>query len=247
MIHGDGTMFVAEFDANNSQCEQCGKTGKRAAIGYEYNHIFFLPLGPNKKVVVTECKHCGHTTAGKVSEETLHRIRQKVGSIKPPLKIYAGFGAAMVLLMVFIGFIWHNAEQREAMAHNPQIGDMFVLEGLSDQPGYPFSLIQVVRGDSSSIELVSSGYLYNDASGFNMDVDNDEHLSTSYWETTLYMIPRSTLILWYDEENISRHFRGEPIGADTTLREAPHALPPTMSFEEGTQAADSLNKQYGNE
>ena len=217
IVYGWNSKNVKNFDLPNSKCDQCGATGKKGSIHYRYAHIFWIPLFPYKKVAATQCNHCNHVADDTLSADTQMHIEQAVGNVKPPIYLFIG----AILLLGFIGWVandsYTNRQERAAMIANPQVGDIFVLKGMTEQAEYPYSMMQVFRTSADSVDIVYSQYVYNEAAGFKQDIRKHAHEDVEYWDPFYFTVARTQVQEWATDGDVSRTIRGEPIYADTTF------------------------------
>lgn len=217
VVYGWRTSRARDFVLPQSKCESCGQTGKSGAVFWSYVHIFWIPIFPYKKIVVTQCNHCQHQQEGNFDPEVQMQIEQHAGSTKPPVWMFAGLAIIAVLIGVVAFQSNANADFKANKASDPQVGDVFVIRDVTENPLYPCGMLQVWRTDSDSIWFFCSKYLYTEAEGFEDDMDKNLHKDTAYWVNDMYWkYDRTDILDWQNAGNIKAVYENQPVYVDTS-------------------------------
>lgn len=109
-------------------------------------------------------------------------------------------------------------EKVKQQAADPQIGDIYVVHGISEEPGYPYAMVQVFRTGKDTIGCAVAKYVYNMSTGFRDDIKANKHLDTAYWDNSGYInYGRNEIQKWADEGDLRNVYENQQVIADTNF------------------------------
>jgi hypothetical protein len=101
IIFGSRATNIGEFNVPQAECAHCHQRGtQRVAVFGRYAHIFWIPLFPIGKTVVSECTHCLRTLKKKeFSPELRRKYDEQAITVSRPFWHYVG----LVAVLLFVG------------------------------------------------------------------------------------------------------------------------------------------------
>lgn len=97
IFYGTKASKIGEFEAGNSKCLHCEKTGtQRIAVFGKYFYVYWIPFFPTGKEAVAECVHCKRTLRQNELPNELRDVYHS-SQIKRPFWHWTGLGIIGVL------------------------------------------------------------------------------------------------------------------------------------------------------
>ena len=130
IIYGTRATGIGQLSIPNTECTHCHQQHtQQIAVFGRYAHVFWIPLFPIGKVVVSECSHCKRTLEKDEFTPALkHKYEQVKADIKRPRWHWTGL-AALLLLIAFTGV--------SSALHEEDPRDTFLQEDLAGLTGTP--------------------------------------------------------------------------------------------------------------
>jgi hypothetical protein len=129
-------------------CVHCGESNCiEMSVKQGFVHIFFIPIAPADKIVVSECTNCQEVLIhNRVVGPYRQSYERLITQVKTPLWTYAGTAIMAVSVLGGIGFQFFKAEKSKAMISNPRAGDIYeIKEGVA---AYTLYKVAAVTDDS---------------------------------------------------------------------------------------------------
>lgn len=104
MLPGIGSSTIGKFKVRNSSCSNCGnKNTQEVSVSGKYLTLFFVPLFPLYKSLVSTCSHCKQTIHRKnFKQSTEIQYQENKILIKRPFWHWIGSIVFLTLLSTFI-------------------------------------------------------------------------------------------------------------------------------------------------
>lgn len=114
---------------NGHTCDKCGDGSLRMHTVVQYAHIFWIPLFPYEKQLVTECTHCQHVAKGK-EIPTVVKSAARSQNLVAPIPKYLFTGGVLVALLA--GGLYLNSRVQQGHTRElisaPASGDCYVVD-----------------------------------------------------------------------------------------------------------------------
>lgn len=194
IIYGRRGTHIGSVMPNSLICTNCNSTGTVTMSAFtNYAHIFWIPLFPFGKTVVSQCQHCKQVLNEKeMPSEFRTYLTELKGSTKTPVWTFAG----LLLIGVLIGWGVYSsgkeAELNKALVADPKAGDVYEVK--TETNNYTLYQVTEVMGDTvlflaNKFEISKSTKLY--------DIDKQENFETD----TLFIL-KSALVEMFDKKEI---------------------------------------------
>ena len=139
---------------------------------------------------------------------------------------------ALLLLasFAFITSCGSAEEEAKKLLNNPQIGDTYVLQGVTGDPNMRYGIFQVWRISGDSLFGGIGAYAYEMGAFARQELEQNKHKDEAYWADLWIGQSRTELLDWARRDKIKMALPAQPIVADTGL---------IMSFEPTVLTSDS--------
>jgi hypothetical protein len=145
------------------ECPNCGtKNSVQMFVFQKFAHVFWIPMFPMSKTVVTECSHCKQVLR---KEEFPPRFRDSYEILKSKSKtpIWTFSGLVLFAIFLVVGGIRsnQNKERNAELILSPQKGDVYEIK--LDYKQYTLYKVDEVVGDT--VFVLPHQYEINKRSG----------------------------------------------------------------------------------
>jgi hypothetical protein len=155
LIYGTGTKELAT-EKLYDPCDRCENHNcVSIVIIQKYAHVFWIPLFPTKKVVVSHCEKCG-------AEHEKKRFPDKIKvayatiklNTKTPIWTFSGLIVIAILIMWGIFSSRQKSAEEANFLNDPKIGDVYEFEIGPSQ----YSLLKVEEIYTDSVFVLTHEY-----------------------------------------------------------------------------------------
>lgn len=185
IIYGSKGAHVRTAPLPAANCPSCSTFGTvKASVYSRYAHIYWIPLFPFSKSVVTQCDHCQQGWEEKdLPAGLLTAVRElKQGSRFP---IWNWLGLAIIVGLIGFGAvagIYHDKDSKTYLAA-PRAGDLYTIKSPGDSTKY--SLLKVVSAKGNALEVVVNEY-ETDSRTPQEEIDSPEKYSKESESLTVF-------------------------------------------------------------
>lgn len=193
IFYGTNASRLKDGRLNNVTCPNCNNnTTMNYSVFGKYAYIYWIPIFPTGKENVLECTSCNKTYKLKeLPEQIKHKFEtEKYNGI--PFKHFAGLGIIAVIVCIAMYLGKQHEEDVEKYIHDPQVGDVYTLEG--EQSGY-HSAMRITEVTADSVYALMSDYEYNTTRL--RDLNKDENYSSE-----MYAFSKEDILTLFAEEAI---------------------------------------------
>ncbi|SDX49336.1 hypothetical protein SAMN05444411_10660 [Lutibacter oricola] len=155
IFYGSKGKHLHSEQASGINCDHCKQqTQHTISVFGKYAYIYWIPIFPMGKKVLSECNHCKATLEPKQMNEQLKLACQNTkGNAKTPIWFWSGgfIIAALILFAVYSG----KQHDKDVINYkqNPQVGDVIQFK---DQSNY--STVKIANITQDSIFLIANDY-----------------------------------------------------------------------------------------
>jgi len=152
IIYGVRSTQLAK-EIITDKCSGCGtQNSTELYVFQKYAHVFWIPLFPVGKTVVSECHHCKQVLKQKEMPSALISSYEKIKSqTKTPVWTFAGLAVFAVILLLDLSTTRKNDKENAQYILAPKSGDILEIKTKENQ--YTVYKIDEVQGDSVLIRI----------------------------------------------------------------------------------------------
>jgi len=165
IIYGWNGRTLKEGPLKNYECPSCGEKNSHVVVVAQYIHVFWIPIFVYKKAVHVVCMSCNYSMEGKDFPPEEKAMKENIkllkSSVKTPFYLYLGLIAIVLAIGYFTFTGVQNSIEESAFLKDPQIGDVYVLEDLSEVSAYKYYLLKVQNIDGDSLHMTFNSFSYN--------------------------------------------------------------------------------------
>jgi len=135
------------------KCLSCGTQNSiELYVFQKYAHVFWIPLFPVGKTVVSQCDHCKQVLKQKEIPSSLISSYENIKSqTKTPLWTFSGLALIAILITVTVINDQKNDKENAQLILTPKSGDIFEIKTKENQ--YTVYKVDEVQGDSVYIRI----------------------------------------------------------------------------------------------
>lgn len=154
IVFGTKKMKIKRYVDKHIVCEKCGRCEQKFSVYQEYFHLFMVPLFPfkNSKTIASVCTHCND----KFNEQKKDYYLSKT---KTPWFMYSGWILLAGFILAIICAVKVSSQRDVEYVANPQMGDVYIMQGNNDGISYYFT--KIINVETDSIDLLINYFLYN--------------------------------------------------------------------------------------
>ena len=152
IIYGVRSTQLAK-EIISDKCLSCGTQNSiEIYVFQKYAHVFWIPLFPVGKTVVSECKHCKQVLKQKEMPSFLISVYESLKTqTKTPVWTFAGLAIIAVLIVVGVVNDQKNDKENAQYILAPKSGDILEIKTKENQ--YTVYKVDEVQGDSVFIRF----------------------------------------------------------------------------------------------
>lgn len=194
IIYGRRATHVGSSLPPTLTCKNCNSTGTVSLSAFtNYAHIFWVPLFPFGKTIVTQCHHCNKVFTDKeIPAEYKSYEKDLKGITKAPKWTFVGLAIIGVLIAIGTYNSSKKAEENKTFIAAPRMGDVYKVK--TEENNYTLYKVTDVVGDTVSI--VFNKYEINKGSQM-YKINKPENFGTD-----TVMILRSSLVEMFEKNEI---------------------------------------------
>lgn len=150
IIFGTGQRLL-KHNPTDLVCMNCLRDESMYVYFYvHYFHVFWIPVFPYRKSMVTECPHCKQVLR---QEEIPRETKASLSEKKPrtPFRYYTGLLLIFVLIIAIALAIRNDEQENRSMLRSPQVGDVYDIKEADDM--YSIMRLADIKGDSVGVQL----------------------------------------------------------------------------------------------
>jgi hypothetical protein len=127
IIYGRKGTHIGSIIPVSLVCQSCSAKGAVTMSAFSnYAHIFWIPVFPFSKQVVSQCQNCNQVFHEKEMPSEFRTYDTELrSSVKPPLWTFVGLFLIAGLISWGTYTSGQNAEKNKLYITNPQAGDMY--------------------------------------------------------------------------------------------------------------------------
>lgn len=156
IIFGSKSVHVKTVELNSESCASCGNQGSMELEVYrKHAHIFWIPLFPIGKKVVSRCRHCKNVLEEKEMPDHIKREALNVKkNTKGPIWQFAGLG--LIGVLVIWGYYANGENKKLDLKYiaSPVAGDIYEYKITSRH----YSTMKVVEVSNDSVYVSPNEY-----------------------------------------------------------------------------------------
>jgi hypothetical protein len=166
IIFGSQKTTLGTYELPLTQCKHCNSSKTLLyRVSQKYGHVFWIPMFPIEKIVITVCTHCKQSLVDEqIYPEYWKAISNQNIKHKAPFWTFIGlviFG--IIILSIIIGALGATFHRKHILS-NPQKGDIYFIR----DKNWNYSLFKVAEASSDSVYLNKSVLSVNQRAGFDM-------------------------------------------------------------------------------
>src|SRR5882672_1182143 len=145
------TQLAKEIIAD--KCSGCGTQNSiELYVFQKYAHVFWIPLFPVGKTVVSQCDHCKQVLKQKEMPSSLLSTYESIKSqTKTPIWTFSGLAVIAILITIGVVNDQKNDQENAQLILAPKPGDIFEIKTRENQ--YTIYKVDEVQGDSVFIRI----------------------------------------------------------------------------------------------
>lgn len=131
-------------------------------IMQSYAHIYWIPLFPVAKKVISECTNCKHVVEKKHFSEKYKNGYEEIKSrTKTPIWMYTGLGIIAVIIIAAFTTSKLNDSENAELVLSPQKGDIYEIKLSSNE----YTIYKVDKVEGNTVYLFENEYATDKSSG----------------------------------------------------------------------------------
>ncbi len=151
------------------RCTSCGNSGLNASTVFRYFHIYWIPMFPTSRKLITTCPHCQHAVVGQ-DDASKDRFAASAQSRIAPYPAYLFIG--LLLLAALGGYIVYDEQQSAAKSisylETPAVNDLFVVKLVTPivqgKTRLDYGVLKLVKQDEAGLHFTQSNLAFRYAS-----------------------------------------------------------------------------------
>lgn len=146
IIFGTRTKFLTSL-ATAQDCGYCHSGKLNLAYTIRYFHIFWIPMFPLGRQLMTQCPHCKQMlTEREIHPQTKANLFGQNISVKTPLKYY--FGLILIGTLILLVALIKTMDKKGRYIDQPQVGDVYQVKGVGNNNLFTLWKVTAVEPDS---------------------------------------------------------------------------------------------------